>query len=399
MHAPRDQPGVSAYRHRTLFAAACVGMLLVGIVMTTLGAVLPSVTHQLGIDRTAGGSLLALMSIGILCGSLIFGPVVDRYGYRGMLAAAVVVVAIGLEGIAFAPTVGLLAGAAFLIGFGGGIVNGAANALVADINPSGRAAGLSYLGVFFGLGALSVPLVLGMLRDRFGDAGVVAGIGVVVMFVPAFYAAIRFPQPKQPQGFPLRDAAGMLRDPVLVMLSLVLFLESGMELTMAGWTATYAHEELRLTTEGALVLLSLYWVGMTGARVAQGWLLRHVAAHAVLLASMGTALLGATALIGARTPMSAGIGTVMIGGGLAAVFPIILGYVGDRYPHMSGTAFGVAFTVALAGGTVMPWVVGLLGDAVGLRISLATVPACLLGAAALFLAVRPHLRPHAAGGN
>ena len=39
-----------------------------------------------------------------------------------------------LEGIAFAPSLGFLRGAILLLGFGGGLMNGGTNALVADIS-------------------------------------------------------------------------------------------------------------------------------------------------------------------------------------------------------------------------------------------------------------------------
>lgn len=390
---------MNAYRQRLVFAAACVGMLVFGIVLTTLGAVLPSIIERLGLDRTAAGSLLSLMSLGILLGSLVFGPVVDRCGYKGMLAAAVVLIALGLEGIAFAPSTTLLAIAAVLIGFGGGVINGGTNALVADISAEGRAAGLSYLGVFFGIGAFGVPFVLGLLRARFGDAGVVAGIGVLVVLVLPYYAAIRFPEPKQPQGVPLRQAAGLLRDPTLVLLGVILFFESGMEMTVGGWTATYVNQELVLSPERALFLLSLYWLGMTGARLALGWLLKRVSSVAVLLSSLGVAFAGALILIGAQTTASAGTGTLLAGAGFAAVFPVILGYVGDRYERLLGTAFGVVLVMALMGGTALPYVTGVLGDAFGLRPSLAIVPAGLICVALIFAIARPRLRtpPDAAG--
>jgi len=382
---------VSAYRRREVFTAACVGMLLVGIVMTTLGAVLPSIIPRLGLDRTEAGSLLALMSLGILGGSLVFGPVVDWRGYKGMLASAVVLVVIGLEGIAFAPSVPLLSLAVVLIGLGGGVINGACNALVADISAEGRAAGLSTLGVFFGIGAFGVPLTLGLLRERFGDAGVVAAIGALVALVPVYVAMIRFPEPKQPQGFPLRQAVGLLRDPALLLLGLILFLESGMEMTMGGWTATYADQELQLSPERALTLLSLYWLGMTVARLGLGWVLKRTAPATVLFASLAVAFIGAVILIGARATAVAGAGTFLVGAGFAAVFPVILGYVGDRYERISGTAFGIAFVMALSGGTALPWVTGVLGDLLGLRPSLAIVPASLIGAAIMFVAARPRL--------
>jgi MFS family permease len=63
---------------RKLFACACLGMLTFGIVLTTLGAVLPTVIERFGIDKAQAGSLFLLMTLGILAGSLIFGPMVTR---------------------------------------------------------------------------------------------------------------------------------------------------------------------------------------------------------------------------------------------------------------------------------------------------------------------------------
>ena len=55
----------------------------------------------------------------------------------------------------------------FFIGFGGGIINGGTNALVADISAENKGANLSLLGVFFGIGALGMPLLLGVLSKHF----------------------------------------------------------------------------------------------------------------------------------------------------------------------------------------------------------------------------------------
>jgi MFS family permease len=128
---------------RAQFLCACLGMLAFGIVLTTLGAVLPSVIERFGIDKAAAGALFLLMTFGILAGSLVFGPIVDRYGYKGMLAAATVLIVVGLEGIAFAPGLAMLRVAIVLIGFGGGVMNGGTNALVADISTEGKGANLN----------------------------------------------------------------------------------------------------------------------------------------------------------------------------------------------------------------------------------------------------------------
>jgi FHS family glucose/mannose:H+ symporter-like MFS transporter len=365
---------------RSLLAAAYLGMLIFGIVLTTLGAVLPSVIERFGIDKAAAGTLFLLMSFGILAGSLVFGPLVDRYGYKGLLLASAALIFVGLEGIAFAPSMGAMRAAVLLIGFGGGVINGGVNALVADISAEGeRGAAISLLGVFFGLGAVGVPFALGMFLEYSSYTAIIAGVGVVVLGAIAFMALTPFPAPKQPQGFPIAQAAGLLRDPVLLLFGLMLFLESGVELTVGGWTATFFRDELGVSGERALIFLSLYWLGMMLARLVLGAVLKRTSPVRALLACIAIALVGAFLMIGSRGLAPAAFGVFLLGVGFAATFPVILGFVGDRYAHLSGTAFSIVFVMALTGGMVMPFVTGVLGGRYGLRTSFLVVPVALVG--------------------
>lgn len=380
---------MTEYRHRTVFAAACVGMLLFGIVLTALGSVLPAAMPRLGLGGAAAGSLFSIMSLGILAGSVLFGPIVDRRGYKGMLMLAVALIFLGLEGMAFAGSWGVLAAAMLLIGFGGGIINGGTNALVADISAGGRSAGLALLGVFFGIGAFGVPFLLGALQGVVGYVEVLAGIGAAVALVLVFYARVTFPAPKQPRGFPLRRAAGLLRDPVLLAFGAILFFQSGMEITVGGWAATYFDQGLGLPPEQALFLLSFYWLGMTLARLGLGRILTTISPATILGVSLAVAMAGAVTLMGAGTAVAGGTGVVLLGVGFAAVFPIVLGYVGDRYSTLSGTAFSLVLVMALLGGSTLPAVAGVLGESIGLRPSFIVVPVGLTAIAILFLMVRP----------
>ena len=369
---------------RSLIAAAYFGMLIFGIVLTTLGAVLPSIIERFGIDTAVAGTLFLLMSFGIMAGSLVFGPLVDRHGYKWLLIASAALILVGLEGIAFAASLGAMRIAVLLIGFGGGVINGAVNALVADVSAEGeRGAAISLLGVFFGLGAVGVPFVLGMLLGRYSYSAIVAGVGAVVLGAIVFMAATRFPAPKQPQGFPIAEGVRLLRDPVLLLFGLILFLESGVELTVGGWTATYFRDELGVTGQRALVFLSLYWLGMMLARLVLGFVLRRTSQMRALLACVAIALVGSFLVIGARGLGPAAVGVFLLGVGFAATFPVILGFVGDRYANLSGTAFSITFVMALTGGMVMPYITGVLGARYGLRMSFLVVPAALVGIVAL----------------
>lgn len=363
---------------RALFTCACLGLLTFGVVLTTLGSVLPAVMPRYGIDKAAAGALFTLMTLGILIGSLVCGPIVDRYGYKGILIAATALIIVGLQGIAFAPSTGWLRLAVILIGFGGGIVNGGTNALVADISAESRGAGLSLLAVFFAVGAMGVPFVLGILPARISYSMVIAWVGALVLIPLLVIALTRFPEPKQAQGFPIADAGKLLRDPVLLLMGFMLFLESGMEITVGGWTSTFFNEELAVSPRTALIFLSLYWAGMMLARLSLGVILPRIQAIRVLYACIVIGLVGAALLLTTRIPGVAGLGVFLLGVGFAAMFPVVLGFIGDRYAALSGTAFGLAIAMALVGGMLLPYVAGFLGERHGMRASLLIVPAALL---------------------
>lgn len=362
---------------KALFACACLGMLAFGIVLTTLGAVLPSIVERFGIGKTEAGSLFLLMTFGILAGSLVFGPMVDRYGYKGMLLLGTLLIALGLEGIAFATSMNLLRIAIALTGLGGGIVNGGTNGLVADISSEAKGANLNLLGIFFGIGAVGVPFVLAAFGGGFAQSTLVAVVGALVLIPVILMAVTAFPEPKQPQGFPIAAAGRIARDPLLLLMGFMLFLESGMEITVGGWTSTFVDEELAVPPQRALVILSLYWLGMMLARLALGTVFRGASPVKAMYTCIAAGLAGALVLLSTRSPHVAAASVFMLGVGFAATFPTILGFVGERYAELSGTAFSLAIAMALCGGMLLPWLAGVIGDAYGMRGSFMIVPAAL----------------------
>src|SRR5687767_7529729 len=191
-------------------------MLVVGIVLTTLGSVLPALVERFAISKAEAGSLFSLLSFGIMVGSLMFGPIVDRFAYKTLLLASLALIFVGLEGLGGAPSFAWLRPATLVVGLGTGAVNGAANSLVADISEGERGADLSLLGIFFGIGAVGVPLGMSVMLRYFDYGSLILGLGFLVAIPLALIAVTRFPAPKQSQGFPLRAGVRLLRDPVLL---------------------------------------------------------------------------------------------------------------------------------------------------------------------------------------
>ena len=155
------------YKTGFVFFAACTGMLLFGIGLITLGSVATGLKEKFNLDDISSGTLFSILPLGILAGSLVFGPLCDKYGYKIFLVLSSLCMFAGFQGIAHASSLQLLKICIFIFGIGGGAINGAANAAVSDVSFEDKRSNLSLLGVFFAIGALGMPFVLGLLKNRF----------------------------------------------------------------------------------------------------------------------------------------------------------------------------------------------------------------------------------------
>ncbi|MBW6500042.1 MAG: MFS transporter [Bacteroidales bacterium] len=355
------------YSKRMIFLACCIGMMLFGIILITLGSVLPELREKMNLDDISSGTLFSILPLGILGGSLVFGPVCDKYGYKILLSLSCIFIFAGLEGIAFSPSQNILRICIFFLGFGGGAINGATNALVADISDGNKGADLSTLGAFFGVGALGMPVILGIMGQRFSFEIIVASVGLMTLAAGVFFLFIKYPLPKQPHGFPVTGGLRMLKDNLLLMAAFFLFFQSSFEGIFNNWTTSFILDRMPVSQGKALFALSAFVAGMTVMRLILGRLLRTISIPRILswsfvLILTGLALLRLAWSINASIP-----GLVLVGAGLAAGFPVMLGIVGNRYSEFSGTAFSLVLSVGLIGNMSVNYLMGIIAQNFGVH--------------------------------
>ena len=366
------------YKRTRVFAAACIGLFLFGMILITLGSILPLLKTKFEADGLNAGILASILPIGILTGSLIFGPIVDRYGYKSLLILSVLISALALEGLAFTQSLPLLYICIFLIGFGGGSINGGTSALVSDISTENKGASLSILGVFFGIGALGMPLLLGVLSKYFLYTTILAAVGFVMLLPAIYFFFIAFPSPKQAQGFPLKEGVKLLKEPALLLTGFFLFFQSGVESLVNNWTTSFLQDKVRTTHEDALYALSFYLVGLTIVRLLLGTLLKKISSFMVLMTSLLLIASGSFILMYTSTYTISFTALIITGIGLAAGFPVMLGYVGQLYASLSGTAFSITLVIALTGNTIINYLFGMIADKYSIHYLPLLIIACII---------------------
>jgi len=342
-----------------LTANAC--MFVFGVVLLLMGSLLPS----LEVNYVQAGSLGSFPLAGILAATILVGPVLDTAGAKPVLAAGLAMVAGAVGLLPSLHTYGALAVGALVYGFGGGILNTATNALVADLSASGRGAALNLLGFSFSLGALAAPLLMSTVGGRLGTASVlhILAAGTALILVPVLI--FRFPAATY-AGTRLAELLRVLSHPLVWLFGALLFFESGSENSMFVWAGKIVAGMFNATPERAGWALVGLSAAIGAGRLGATFLLRVLGNRRTMLLSAAVAVTGAMVAYNSREFSLAVLGMVVIGLGLASIYPTALGIAGDRFPRQTGTVFGAIMAVSLVGGTAGPSICGSLA-ATGLR--------------------------------
>ena len=359
------------------FIAAYAGIFIFGICAVSVGLILPDVITKYSLNEIEAGVIASLLPFGILAGSFIFGPVVDRYGYKYLLIFCVLFVILSLEGIAYSENLFFLKSSVFIIGFGGGILNGSTSALVSDLSDGNIGANLSVLGVYFGIGAFGMPLLIGSLSNIFTSSEIIAYIGFFLFIPVVYFILISFPKPKITRQFPFKEFLQMTKDPVIILIGVFLFFESGVEGITNSWTTTYLRDVVVAEKDQALFALSVLVLSLTLTRIVLGYVLRRVSSALIQLISICIAAAGALVLMFSVTYGSTLLGLILLGAGFASGFPIFLGYVGELYKEMSGTAFSFVMVIALIGNMIINYMMGVIAQVAGMKHFSSLLLSCL----------------------
>ncbi len=365
--------------------AAYAGHFLFGIVMALLGAILPALSSRVGIGLAQAGTLFLVMNACLLVSSLGLGPVMDRFGMKPPLVIGPLLAGAGLAVVALARHYEPLAWGVALLGLGGGALNSAGNTLVADLHdaPEARSAALNLLGVFYGIGALLIPLAMGLLLEAADLTAILLAAALLCAAVAIRNALATLPTPKQERQLPLREVVRLLREPFVLLFAALLFFQSGNEFVAGGYASSFLVRETGFSVRAAAWGLAGYWAALILTRLALSRVaLRMDGPRLLILCALASAA-GTALLAFSRHPVLSVLAVAWIGAGLAGIFPTALGIVGARYPAFTGTVFGLLLTAALTGGTLLPWLTGLIGETHGLRPALAVVAAQFLVIAAL----------------
>ncbi len=368
---------------------ACVGLLLIG----WTGLLVPSLIRQIERDfgqTDAGlGIYYFVGAVAYAFGSFGGGMLTERFGRRRVLTIATALLGLGTAVLGIVPAWAVVLLAAVPAGFGAGAIDGGVNGLVLDLYPTARGRALNTLHLFFSVGALTSPLVVG----RLVEAGIpwqapVVATAAVTIPVALLWATVSLPHGRHrswtAEGEP-RPGRLALRWP-LVALEIAIACYVASEVGVSNWLIRFLETApLALATTS----LSLFWGGLALGRLVSARYsdrfdhLRYATISALVAGGATIA-----AVVAPSTEASIALFAV-VGFASGPIFPLIIAIGGERHPGRSAAVSGFLTASAVVGGVFYPPLMGFLSVNVGLAVAMLGAGALAVACAGALLLARP----------
>lgn len=335
-------------------------------------------------DLSLGDGALGLALLGLPLGSALVlpfsGRLIGRLGAGRLALWTGVGTAIAAALPAFATGILSLAFTMFLLGMANGAMDVSMNAKAAEaerlasFNVMAAFHGMYGVGFFLGSGSGSLFAAIGM--GLWLHLPIAAGIGIVAL------SSLRRVLADKPAAAPPSDPVLALPHGPLWPLAFIAAASFLAEASAADWGAVYLRSVVETSPAVAALALAGFSLGLTAMRFVADGIGQKLGDLGLMRA--GALVAGTGMTMGLLVPVTpvAILGFVSVGMGFAAVVPIAFRRAANLPGIAPGTGVAAVATIAYTGFLSGPPLIGLLSEAVGLRVAL-----CLLPLLALIVAL------------
>jgi len=376
---------------RSTLAVTFMAIFVIGMFSGVIGPLLPRLAARLSAPVEELGAIFTALFVGALLTQIAGGWLVERLGLRSTFLAGTAVLTLGVLGITASPDVPLLLASAFLFGLGQGAVDIGANVLVATVFSRERAvSAVNVLHFAFGAGAGLAPVLASLAVSRWATPmpalHLAAALGLGTLLAGS---RLLLDPGVARQGGSGPVATAVYRAPSLWLLALLLFLYVGGEMGVGGWTTVYLGKTSSLGASSIAVVVSAFWLALTGGRLLGAILGARVGASTLLVWSVAGCCLGALLLVvGGGSVSLAVAGTLLLGVSYGPIFPTALVVATEHFPLAPSRAVSVVVSMSSLGGMLLPPLQGVLLERVSPLASTGLVAAGAAGMLAALLFVR-----------
>lgn len=322
------------------------------------------------------GVLFMTIAGGTIISSFISGSVLKRFGTGMVTFVSCFMTAGALLGFYLAPSIIWMFIFAIPLGLGAGAVDTGLNNYVAAHY---KAHHMSWLHCFWGVGATLGPIIIAQFiatdnswrSGYFVIASIQFALVVILLFTLPLWKKVEGATNSNTEN-KIEDSTSPLDEKHLenqkpwkirgVKLALLAFLfYCGAEAAVGLWGSSFLVNVKNISIDVAAKWVSLFYAGITVGRFITGFITLKMSNRGLIRWGQIIALVGATLLFLPFPVLFSLIGFIMIGLGLAPIFPCILHETPMRFGKKhSQTIMGYQMAIAYTGSTFLPPILGFV---------------------------------------
>ena len=358
--------------------ATRAAFFIAGFGTSAWAPLVPYAKDRLAVDDGTLGLLLLCLGAGSIAAMPLSGALAARFGCRGVISAAGLVICAALPVLASANAIAALAAGLLLFGAGVGTVDVVVNLQAVLVERQAGRALMSGFHAFYSIGGIAGAAgVSVVLASGFSPlaAGLVVAATIVAILLAFGPGLLRHGGERQGSAFAWPHGTVLL----IGCLCFICFLAEG---SMLDW--------------GALILTTLHGVdparsglgyavfsaAMTAGRLSGDRVTLALGGPRMLLSGGLAAACGMALAVLAPSSPGALAGFAMVGLGAANIVPVLYSAVGRQSAMSTGLAVAAITTIGYSGILAGPAAIGLVAHLAGLSTAFLGVAALLLVLAA-----------------
>lgn len=310
--------------------------------------------------------------------SVPVGILQARVGKKLMLNIGMTVTGIGLLIPFFFYSFATVITGFTLLGIGNTIVQVSANPLMVDVVPGNRVSSfLSFSQFIKAIGSMIAAPLAVLFASYFGDWKLLFLVyGIISILSVIWLANVKIDESAIAEKAPsLGSAFSLLGNSFVLMMVLVIFLVVGIDVGFNYFSGTFLTEKLGIGSDVAQTGRSVYFLGRMLGTFAGALMLTKLSSHKGFLYSALISIATIVLIMIVPSKAAAWVLVFLLGLGVANIFPLAFSLTIQKYPERGNEISGLMM-MAISGGALIPPVIGLVSDSLGVTAGMGVLLLC-----------------------
>jgi fucose permease len=352
--------------NRSLLYTQYLGFISLGFILSIISPLIVSIRSDISMSYMQSGMILTGQFLGALITVTLGGYLADRFGKKPFLLAGSVLIAAGLLASAAASSFQILMTACLIVGVGAGSYEVGINALMADHTESESGKAMNFLHFFFGIGAITAPLVATLILSQ--NISWRAAFIFATLLPVTFGAAISRQKVKRTNPHAVKSQPALYRNGTLWLFGLILLIYVGIETSTYSWISSFWKRLPDATFPPQSIIASIFWITLTSGRLICGLITDRIGLiRFIAISSIATLVSGTVWTFFPNREVTLAC-IFVIGFSLSGIYPTIMAIMTRLFPGRSGKVVAFMTVFGSIGGFFIPSIIGRAADSYSISI-------------------------------